>query len=152
MTWFTPSVGAMSTELCLFNSLQKPQFWSMHSATDLFKFLKPRTQLQIFLITQKPFAHIAAEVVHAHSCDLTFLTKIALASHQFILHQNPNPTPLPECLFIHCTYYKTMDLNHGHPEPKTLDLNHGFITKRKIWLNPDTPKTILSPHSRGYPS
>ena len=44
-----------------------------------------RTQLQIFLITQKPSTHIAAEVVHAHSWDLTFLTKLALASHQIIL-------------------------------------------------------------------
>ena len=32
-------------------------------------------------------AHTAAEVIHAHSWDLTFSYKIALASHQFILHQ-----------------------------------------------------------------
>ena len=35
------------------------------------------TQLQILLITQKPYAHTAAEVIHAHSWDLTFVTKQA---------------------------------------------------------------------------
>ena len=39
-----------------------------------------RTQLQIFLITYKPSAHTAAEVIHALSWDLTFSYKIALAS------------------------------------------------------------------------
>ena len=75
----------------------------------------------------KPSAHTAAEVVHAHSWDLTFLTKLALASHQFILHQNPSLTHLQECLFIECTYYKTMGLNHGHPET----INPGL----KPWVN-----------------
>ena len=40
-----------------------------------------RTQLQISFITQKPSTHTAAEVVHAHSWDLTFSYKITLASH-----------------------------------------------------------------------
>ena len=47
-----------------------------------------------------PSAHIDAEVVHTHSWDLTFLTKLALASHQIILHQKPKLNYLQECLFI----------------------------------------------------
>ena len=59
----------------------------MHTAADL-------------LNHPKPFAHTAAKVIHAHSWDLTLLTKQALASHQFILPQNPKLTSLQECLFI----------------------------------------------------
>ena len=107
----------------------------MHTAADLLNLL------------QKPSAHTAAEVIHAHSWDLTFSYKIALASHQFFLHKNPNLTSLQECIFIQRTYYKTMGLNHGHPKPQTLDLNHGFITNIGLLLNPNTPKTILSRNS-----
>ena len=65
-----------------------------------------RTHLQIFFITPKPSTHTAAEVVHAHSWDLTFSYKIALASHLLFLHQNPNLTYLEECLFIQRTIKK----------------------------------------------
>ena len=79
----------------------------MHSATDPFKSSSCalscsslRTQLQIFLTTQKPFVHTAAEVVHAHSWDLTFPYKIAVASQHLLIHKNPNLLSLQECLFI----------------------------------------------------
>ena len=69
ITWFTPSVGATSTNCVLFNLLQKPQF-------DL------RTQLQILSVLKKPRtqqqapAHTAAglssifftQTLCAHSC------------------------------------------------------------------------------------
>ena len=86
ITWFTPSVGVTSTELCFIQS-----FYKNHSS-DL------RTQLQIpsvlkaahtaaglyahscrFPYHPKPSAHTAAEVVHAHSWDLTFSYKISLS-------------------------------------------------------------------------
>ena len=58
----------------------------MHSAADPFKSLKPRTQLQAsahtavdFLNHPKPSAHTAAEVIHAHSWDLTFSYKISFS-------------------------------------------------------------------------
>ena len=79
----------------------------MHSAADPFNFSKLLTKLQISAHTtadilnhEKPSVHTAAEVVHAHSWDLTFLTKQALALHQFILHQKPKLTSLQEFLFI----------------------------------------------------
>ena len=49
----------------------------MHTAADL----------SLIFLQPKPPVHTAAEVVHAHSWDLTFSYKIALALHQFILHQ-----------------------------------------------------------------
>ena len=90
-----------------------------------------RTQLQIFLITQKPSVHIAAEVIHAHSWDLTFLTKQPLSLHQFILHQKPKLTSLQECLFI-----VHLLQNHGLKPwaPRTLNprVNPWLITKRGL--------------------
>ena len=84
------------------------------------------TQLQIFLITQKPSVHTTAEVVHAHSWDLTFSYKISLASHLFFLHQKPKLTSLQECLFI-----VHLLQNHGLKPwaPRTLNLG------LKAWVN-----------------
>ena len=130
--------------------LQKPQFWSAHLATDPFSpqsrahSCRPlRTQLQIFL---------SSKTLCAHSCrgrprtqlGLNLFLQNSLSFTLIPLTQNPNLTSLQECIFIQRTYYKTMGLNHGHQKPQTLDLNHGFITKRGLWLNPNTPKTILS--------
>ena len=89
ITWFTPSVGATSTKLCFIQLATKPQFSSAHSAADPFKSFKAvhtaaglcAHSCRFPLISyKKPSAHTAAEVVHAHSWDLTFPYKIALAS------------------------------------------------------------------------
>ena len=79
ITWFTPSVGATSTNCVLFLFPQNHSL-SVHSATDPFNSSKLRTKLQIFAHTTadllnhpKPSAYTAAEVVHAHSWELTFL-------------------------------------------------------------------------------
>ena len=105
--WFTPILGATSTELCFIQLFTKTRVLICALSCKSLQVLKLctklqslRTQLQIFFITQKPSAHTTAEVIHTHSWDLTFLTKIALASHQFILHQKPNLTYLQECVFI----------------------------------------------------
>ena len=86
-----------------------------------------RTQLQIFLITQKPSVHTAAKVIHAHSWDLTFRTKQALASHQFILHQKPNLNLLKNCLFIQVHLLQ----NHGLKPWAPRTLKPGL----KPWVN-----------------
>ena len=87
ITWFTPSVGVTSTELCFIQLSIKTTVLICALSCRSLQSSNPRTQLQAsvhtaayFLITQKPSAHTAAEVVHAHSWDLTFSYKIALAS------------------------------------------------------------------------
>ena len=79
-----------------------------------------------FLNHPKPSAHIAAEVVHAHIWDLTFLTKQSLASHQFILHQKPNLTLLQKCLFIQVHLLQNYGIKPWAPRT----LNPGF----KPWV------------------
>ena len=65
-----------------------------------------RTQLQISLITKNPL-HTQLQRSSTHTAGtLTFLTKIALASHLFHLHQKPKLTSLQECLFIQRTITK----------------------------------------------
>ena len=44
-------------------------------------------------------------------------------------------------LFIQVHYYNIMDLNHGYPQIM------GHLQKEGLWLNPDTPKTILRRNS-----
>ena len=73
----------------------KPQFICAHSCRFLLPFDSRahssrllRTQLQIFLSSlQNPSAHTAAEVVHAHSWDLSFPYKIRSYLPYLFLHQ-----------------------------------------------------------------
>ena len=95
--WFTPSVGVTSIELCFIQLFTKTTVLICALSCRSFQSSKLRTQLQASAHTAadllnhpKPSAHTATEVVHAHSWDLTFLTKQALASHYFILHQSLN--------------------------------------------------------------
>ena len=85
ITWFTPNVGVTSTELRFIQLSTKIAVLICALSCRSFKSSKPRTQLQAsahtaadFLIHPKPSVHTAAEVVHAHSWDLTFSYKIAL--------------------------------------------------------------------------
>ena len=108
ITWFTPSVGAASTELCFIQLLYKITVLICALSCRSLQSLKPLTQLQasthivVDLLNHfKPSSHTTAEVIHAHNWDLTFpYQKITLALHQFLLHQKPNLTSLQECLFI----------------------------------------------------
>ena len=94
-----------------------------------------RTQLQIFsqssyktlcahsyrsflnLLT-KPSAHTAAEVVHAHSWDLTFfLPNQPFLALIFLCIKKPNSFLFTKIPIYTSRYYKTMASNHGHPKP-----------------------------------
>ena len=104
----------------------------MHLVTDPFNSLKPCTQLQAsahtaadFLNHPKPSAHIAAEVVHAHSWDLTFSYKIALASHQFLLIKS-----LTSLLYKSAYLYIALLQNHGLRPWAPQTLNPGL----KPWV------------------
>ena len=84
ITWFTPSVGVMSIELCFIQLSKKTTFLIYALSCRSLQSSNPCTQLQAsahtaadFLITQKPSAHTAVEVIHAHSWDLTFSYKIS---------------------------------------------------------------------------
>ena len=132
ITWFTPSVGVTSTELSFIQLSTKTTVLICALSCRSLQTIKSAHTAIDFLNHPKPSAHTAAEVIHAHRWDLNFSYKISLASHQFLLHKKPNLTSLQEYIFIQRTYYKTMGLNHGHPEPQTLVLNHGFITKRGL--------------------
>ena len=80
--WFTPSVGAMSTELCFISTFFKITVLICALSCRSLQSLKPRTQQYASVHTAayfpspltKPSAHTATEVVHAHSWDLTFFT------------------------------------------------------------------------------
>ena len=93
ITWFTPSVGATSTEMCFIQLFTKTTVLICALSCRSLQVLKA-THIAANLcahscksfLAQKPSMHTAAEVVHAHSWDLTFSYKISLASHQFILH------------------------------------------------------------------
>ena len=87
ITWFTPSVGATSTELCFIQLFTKTIVLICALSCRSLQVLKAAHTAADFLYHPKTSAYTAAEVVHAHSWDLTFSYKIALASHQFILHQ-----------------------------------------------------------------
>ena len=129
ITWFTPSVGATSTNCVLFLFLQKPQFICALSC----RFLLPldsrahssrllRTQLQTFLtFLQKPSAHTAAEVVYAHSWDLSFPCQKPILLHLIFLTSKILTYPFSISAYLYCAAYK----NHG-PKPwaptKTLTL------------------------------
>ena len=124
ITWFTPSVGATSTNCVLFLFLQKPQFICALSCRFLLPFDSRahtsrllRTQLQTFLtFLQKPSAHTAAEVVHAHSWDLFLPYKIQPYFTLLSYIKNPNLSIFHKRLFILRSFTKTMVLNHGHPQ------------------------------------
>ena len=101
--WFTPSVGAMSTELCFIQLFTKNSYdlrtqlqIPAHSAAGLLN--NPKTAHLaggIFLLSMhsatnlcalsyrsfltKPSVHSAAEVIHAHSWDLTLNLKTGLS-------------------------------------------------------------------------
>ena len=86
ITWFTPSVGVTSTELCFIQLSTKTTVLICTLSCRSFQVLKPCTQLQAFAHTaanflnhQKPSAHTAVEVIHAHSWDLTFSYKNILS-------------------------------------------------------------------------
>ena len=72
ITWFTPSVGATSTELCFISTFFK--------ITVLICALSCRSLQSLKLCTQSQASvHTAVEVVHSHSWDLTFPYKISLS-------------------------------------------------------------------------
>ena len=126
--WFTPSVGATSTKLRFYSTLTKQQFWSAHSAADpsfksncalscssfltisncalscssLLTISKLCTQLQ-FLSLQKLSAHTAAEVVHAHSWDLTLKPK---NRSNFFTSYDPHFIRYPWHLYMSAYLYK----------------------------------------------
>ena len=77
--WFIPSVGATSIELCFIQLFTKTTVLICALSYRSLQVLKLCTQLESFFITQKPSAHTAAEVVHAHSWDLTFSYKNSLS-------------------------------------------------------------------------
>ena len=72
ITWFTPSVGVTSTELCFIQISTKTTVLICALSCRSLQSSKLRTQLQAS-------AHTAAEVVHADSWDLTFSYKISLS-------------------------------------------------------------------------
>ena len=72
-----------------------------------------------FLFLQKPSAHTAAEVVHAHSWDLTFPYIINLSfAFLFFTSKSLTFSYLQECLFIHRTITKPWLQNMGTQNPK----------------------------------
>ena len=73
ITWFTPSVGVMSTELCFIQLFTKMTVLICALSCKSLQVLKAAHTAENSLYHPKPSAHIAAEVVHAHSWDLTFL-------------------------------------------------------------------------------
>ena len=81
-----PSLGVTSTKLCFIQLFTKTIVLICALNCRSLQFLKLRTKLQIFVHTAadllnhpKPSAHTTAEVGHAHSWDLTFLTKTSLS-------------------------------------------------------------------------
>ena len=91
-------------KLCSIQLATKPQF-DLRTQLQIPSVLKkPRTQLQVFPQSslQKSSVHTAAEVVHAHSWDLTFPYKInlSLRLNLFLHHKNPNLSSLHKRLFI----------------------------------------------------
>ena len=105
-------------ELCFIQSFYKNHSFDLRTQLQIPSVLKAAHTAADFLITQKHFAHTATEVVHAHSWDLTFSYKIALASHQFLLHKKPNLSYLQECLFIQRTITKPWTKTMGTLNPK----------------------------------
>ena len=94
VTWFTPSVGVTSTNCVLFNLLQNHSLICALSRRSLQPLTTAHTAAGLcahsyksFLnLLTKPSAHTAAEVVHAHSWDLTFPYKISLSSTLILLN------------------------------------------------------------------
>ena len=79
ITWFTPSVGVTSTELCFIQLSTKTTVLICTLSCRSLQVLKVAHTAADFLISQKPSAHTAAEVVHAQSWDLTFPYQINLS-------------------------------------------------------------------------
>ena len=85
--WFTPSVGATSTNYVLFNLLQNHSLIcalscrSLQSSTaaHIAAGLCAHSCRSFLNLLTKPSVHTAAEVVHAHSWDLSFPYKIILS-------------------------------------------------------------------------
>ena len=73
ITWFTPSLGVMSTELCFIQCFTKTTVLIFALSCRSLQVLKAAHTAADFLNQPKPSAHTAAEVVHAHNWDLTFL-------------------------------------------------------------------------------
>ena len=106
--WFTPSVGVTSTELCFIQLATKTTVLIyVHSCRS---FLYPLT---------KTSAHTAAEVVHAHSWDLTFPYKISLSFALIFLYiKSLTFSYLKKCLFIHRAITKPWLQTMGTQNPK----------------------------------
>ena len=128
VTWFTPSVGVTSTNCGLFNLLQNPHF-DLRTQLQIPSILKShalssrplRTQLQVFpqSFLQNPSVHTAAEVIHAHSWDLTFPYTISLSfGLTFLYIIKPNLFLLQKCLFIHRADTKPWLQTMGSKNPK----------------------------------
>ena len=110
-----------------YSTCYKTTVWSTHTAADPFSPFKPRTQHQAsvhiatdlsLIFLQKPSAHTAAEVVHAHSWDLTFPYTINLSFTFLSLNQKPNFSYLQKCLFIHRAITKPWLQTMGTQNPK----------------------------------
>ena len=77
--WFTPNLGAMSTELCFIQLFTKTTVLICALSCRSIQFLKATHIAVVLSYHQKPSVHTAAEFIHAHSWDLTFLTKPGLS-------------------------------------------------------------------------
>ena len=77
--WFTPSLGVTSTELCFIQLFTKTTVLICTLSCRSLLVLKAMHIAADFLYHPKPSVHIAAEVVHAHSWDLTFSYKNSLS-------------------------------------------------------------------------
>ena len=91
-------------------------------------------------VESKPSTHITAEVVHAHTWDLTLKTQKTdlSSSHQMILISLDDLD-----IFTWVPIYTSALLQNLGLTPKF----YGQLQKRGLWLNPNTPKTILGRNS-----
>ena len=79
ITWFTPSVGVTSIELRFIQLSTKTTVLICALSCRSLQVLKAAHTATNFLYHPKPSMHTAAEVIHAHSWDLTFSYKIILS-------------------------------------------------------------------------
>ena len=83
--WFTPNVGATSTEMRLYSTVYKHTV--LIFALSCRSSQQPKTaNLAAEPFFQKPSAHSAAEVVHALSWDLTLLQKPSAHTATEVVH------------------------------------------------------------------
>ena len=139
ITWFTPSVGVTCTELCFIQLSTKTTVLICALSCRSLQVLKATHTAADFLNHPKPSAHTTTEVVHAHSWDLTFSYKIALASHQFILHQKPNLALLQKCVFIQVHLLQNHGFKPWAPQNVNPGLNPWVNYKKRALTQPRHP-------------